>query len=98
MVHQEATWFQQPVDLAEVLREVRDADMLEHANARDLVVRLALFYPAIIEQTHLTSVLQPELINLRGYIVVLVLTERDANRFDGITLCSPDDQCAPAAP
>ena len=50
VVEHEPARLQDPLDLAEVLRKARDADVLEHADARDLVVEHVLGQVEVVAQ------------------------------------------------
>ena len=56
VVQHEPAGLQDPADLAEIAREARDADVLEHADARDLVVRLVVGQVEVVEQLDLDAV------------------------------------------
>src|SRR5438105_4559421 len=82
----------------EVAREIMLADMLEHADAGDLVVRGVSRQIGVIEQLHPYAAAQAQLGDLRADVVVLILRERNAGRVDAVLLCGPEDQPAPTAP
>ena len=73
------------------------ADMPEHADAGDLVVRGVRRQIGVVEQLHPYAPAQAQLGDLGVDIVVLILRERDAGRVDAIVLCGPEDQSAPTA-
>ena len=65
VIQHEPAGLEQARDLAEVHRQILAPDVLEHADARDLVERRVLGHVAIVEQPHLAPVLEPELLDLR---------------------------------
>src|SRR6202158_2090612 len=81
----------------EVAREIMLADMLEHADAGDLVVRGVSRQIGVIEQLHPYAPAQAQLGDLRADVVVLILRERNAGGVDAVVLGGPEDQGAPAA-
>src|SRR5439155_10656103 len=85
------------VDLAEVTAEVADADVLEHADARDLVVLHVVGQIEIVPQLDSHAILQSPGSDLRGNEVTLIGRKRNTGRFDAVVLRSPEDQAAPPA-
>ena len=71
--------------------------MLEHADARDLVVEALAGMVAIILQQHAAPVLQPRRADALRRQPELVFRERDAGRIDAVLLGGPHDERAPAA-
>ncbi len=88
---------QQPGDLAEVRPKILAPDVLEHANARDLVERSLLRDVAVIEQPHLAAPFQSQLPDPGPRILVLVAAQCDAERLHAVALGRPHHQRAPAA-
>ena len=86
-----------PVYFPEVAREIMLADMLEHADAGDLVVRGVGRQIVVIEQLHAHAPGQAQLRDLGADVVVLILRERNAGRVDAVVLSGPEDQPAPTA-
>ena len=97
VVQHESAGFEDLIDLAEVTAEVSDADMLEHADARDLVVLHVVGEIEIIAQLHAHTILESSRCDLRDNEVALISGKRDAGRLDAVVLRSPEDQTAPAA-
>src|SRR5437867_157321 len=96
VVEHQSTWLEQAEDLAEVARIVANSNVLEHADARDLVVELALRQVQIVEQLHANLIAQAELGDAGADVLVLVLRQRDTGRLDAIVLRGPKDEAAPA--
>src|SRR6266852_3412524 len=97
VIHDEAAFGQQRADFREIGREMTQADMLEHADARDLVEDALARNIAVVLQAHLAAALEPLLPNpLRGEFV-LVSAERDARGPGTVFLGRAQDERAPAA-
>src|SRR5262249_9230606 len=73
VVHDHPARLEQLVELAEVGPEVALADVLEHADARDLVERLCLVDVAIIHEPDLAATLEPELAYAIGGVRMLLI-------------------------
>ena len=71
--------------------------MLEHAHARDLVVRRVLGHVAVVEQLHLTELAKPSAGDLGARELILILGKRDPGRVHPVMLGRPDDQRTPPA-
>ena len=97
MVENPSSGLEGPVYFPEVAWEIMLADMFEHADAGDLVVRGISRQIGVVEQLHSYAPVQAQLGNLGVDIVVLILRERDAGRVDAVVLCGPEDQSAPTA-
>ena len=95
VIHRHAAVAQEVVDLAEVRTQVVQPDMLEHADAGDLVVGLGDV--TIVLQADLAAILQTGCADAPRRLVELRARERDADAARAIFLRSADDQCAPAA-
>src|SRR6185312_3879308 len=83
--------------LAEIVREPCDTDVLEHADARDLVVEHVLGKIEIVAKFHLHSVRKAARGDLLARVIELVLRARDAGRVDAVSLGSVDEKRAPPA-
>ena len=90
---------QDPLDLAEVPRKAREPDVLEHADAGDLVeeriLRAGRGSPAA-RTSHAVRRARARAIAL-VHVVELVLRQRDAGRLDAVALRRVQDERAPAA-
>ncbi len=97
VVEHHAARLQHAVDLAEVLRKAGDADVLEHAHARDLVVDRILRQIEVVAQLDLHVTRQASRDDLARHVLVLVLRQRDAVRVHAVVLGGVEDEPAPAA-
>ena len=97
VIEYQAAGLEDALYLAEVTRVVAHADMLEHADAGDLIELLALGQIDIIAESHANAIAESELSDLRLYMFVLILRQRNAGRPDAIALRGAKNQSAPAA-
>ena len=87
---------QQPAHRVDVGVELRAADVLVHADARDLVERL-LVELAVVEHAHLDAVGQPGLRDAPARELRLRLRQRHAERSHAVVRRRVQDERAPAA-
>src|SRR5262249_57305452 len=95
VVEEDAARTQQRVGLAEVQRQHLAADVLEHADADQLVERAR--YLAIILILDAAAILQAGLANALLSELHLLAAQGDAERVDAVLLCRVHHQTAPAA-
>jgi hypothetical protein len=96
VVEEQAAGLEQAPDLGEVIGQARPADVLEHADRGDLVVRLALVEVAVVEQVHAHAPGEPSLGDQLVDVGVLVLAQRDALGAHAVVLGGEQEQAAPA--
>ena len=97
MVQEEAAIAQQPLDRREVGRQVSQPHVLEHADARDLVVEILTRVVTIVLQQHAAARLQAGSADALGGEPELVLGKGDAGGVDPVLLRRVHRERAPAA-
>ena len=97
VVQHEAARFEQAIDLAEVPAVATGPHVLEHPDARDLVVELALRQILVVDELDAHAVAEAARLDLARHVLELVLRQRDARRVDAVVLRRPEDQASPAA-
>src|SRR5713101_48741 len=97
VIHDEPALGEQRPDFREISLEMAQADVLEHADARDLVEDALARNIAIVLQAHLAAALEPLLPDPLRCEFVLIPAERDARRPGAVFLGRAQNQCAPAA-
>src|SRR5688572_2183992 len=97
VIEHDPTGFQEPPDLAEVARQVPATDVLEHPDARDLVVRHVFGHIAIVEQPYFAAILESRPFDPAARVRMLVFRKRDPRRAHAVVLGRPHDERAPAA-
>ena len=98
MIEHEAAGFEDTEDLAEVPVEVANADVLEHADARDLVVLHVFRELEIIAELDAYAILQSTRCDLGRDEIVLILRQRDPGGLHTVILRCPENEPAPATP
>ena len=95
MIHRHAAVAQEVVDLGKVPTQVIEADVLEHADAGDLVESLCDI--AVIQQADFTTCLQLGILDATRCFVELLARQRDADAVGPVLARRPDHQRTPAA-
>ncbi len=73
VIHDHPARLEKPVNLAEVRRQVALADVLEHPDAGDLVVRLIFRHVAIVHLPHVAAAFKSQRADALGHIRMLLL-------------------------
>src|SRR2546425_9631413 len=97
VVHDEATLREQRSDLREISLEMAQADVLEHAYARDLVEDAFAGDIAVVFQADFAAVPEALLPDPLRNELVLVAAERNAGRAGAVFFRRAQDERAPAA-
>ena len=96
VVQQDAAGLQQLAQVGEVGRQLRRADVLDHPDARDLVVGAVVGVP-VVGEPDLDVVLEPRLAHARAREFGLRRRDRHADGADAVVGGGVDDERAPAA-
>ena len=97
MVEKQASRFERAVRDVEVLAESLDADVLDHADARDLIERLVSGERAIVANLDRHGVRQAGSGNALARQRRLWLTQRDPGRVNSVLTRRVNDQRTPTA-
>ncbi len=97
VVQHEPARRQDPPDLAEILGKPRNPYMLEHADARDLVVERVLRQVEIVAQLDAHAATESACGDLAFHVLELVARQRDPGRVDAVHFGRPEQQRSPAA-
>ena len=97
VVEEQPARTQHTLDCRIVGRQIREADMLEHADAGHLVVDRHAVEIAVVAQLDGDEILQALVADALACIFELPLAERDAVRANAVMARRPADQRAPAA-
>ena len=98
MVQEQPIGFQQPVHGVEVERQILQAHVLEHADARHLVIELAPVEVAVIPELHRDPILEPRLRDPESRNLELLGAQGDAVSPHTVVAGRMDHQGSPSAP
>src|SRR6266568_7610832 len=97
MVEEKSPRLERAENGSEIHREMRESDVLDHPDAGDLVVAIALGKGAVIANCHVTPIGKSRFFDSLPGQRRLVLAQRDACRVDAVALGGVHDESAPSA-
>src|SRR5262249_18596599 len=97
VVHHKAAGLQHPVDFAEIFSVPAWPDVLEHPDARDLVVELVFGQVLVTLELHAPASREAARGDLPSNMIELMLRKRDPRGIHTVLLRRPEDEGTPAA-